>query len=66
MRRIRVDLIFEDIAEADDTWAAIKNYIKNKKLRNVLEERSFIEYHECHHDSNPPQPCVILERIEKQ
>ena len=65
MRRIRADLMFEKDSEADEVWVVIKKYLKEKKIRNIANEKSFIKYEDCHHDENPPRPCEIIERFEK-
>ena len=65
MRRIRVDMMFERDNEADEVWQALKAYAKNKKLRSLTEEKSYIQYENCHHDENPPRPCEPIERYEK-
>ncbi len=64
MKRIKTDMIFEKDSDADEVWRALKNYAARKNLRNLATEKSYIELHECHHDDNPPKPCVILERFE--
>jgi len=65
MRRITVRLMFEKDSEADEVWGALKNYLKNKQIKSVVNEKSFIEYHECGHDNTPPTPCATLERFER-
>ncbi len=63
MRRIMVDLAFEIDAEAQEVWDVMKNYLRNKKIRNQVGETSFIDYHECGHLGN--KSCVKIERFEK-
>lgn len=63
-RRIKIDLMFEDPLQADNVWKAIKTQAASVKLKNMVNEKSFIQYEECHHDELPPKPCVILQRIE--
>ena len=65
MRRIRIDLMFGSETDADKVWVALKNYLKNKDIKSTVRETSYIEYEECHHDESPPQPCTILQRLEK-
>ncbi len=65
MRRISVNLIFEQNIEADEVWQALVTYLKNKQIRNIAGEHSFIEYQDCHHDESPPRPCSVLARFEK-
>ncbi len=65
MRRIKTDLIFEKNSEADEVWSALKNYLKNKKIKSLVNETSYIDYHECYHEASPPRPCVTIERLEK-
>ncbi len=62
MRRIRIDLMFEIPEEADTVWAALKNYLKTKQIKNLVNEKSYIDYHECHHDTGGA--CVTLEHFE--
>ncbi|KKM00354.1 hypothetical protein LCGC14_1805310 [marine sediment metagenome] len=63
MKRIRVDLAFEEDIEADEVWTAMKNYFQNKKIINQVNEISFIDIHDCGHSTG--QPCVPIERLEK-
>ena len=65
MRRIDVKLFFSKDSDADKAWAWLKANIPMSKLKNIAEEHSYIEYHDCHHDTNPPRPCEIIERFEK-
>jgi len=65
MKRIRVDLMFEINTEADEIWGALKTYLRNKEIKNLAKEKSFIHYEECHHDETPSKPCEIIERVEK-
>ena len=62
--RIRTDLIFENETESDLVWTALKRYLKNNDIRNVAEEKSFIDYHECYHDEQ--KPCINIEHFEKE
>lgn len=62
--RIRTDLIFEKKADADEVWAAMKKYLKNKDIRNIAEEKSYIDYHECRHEEG--EPCIPIEHFEKE
>ena len=41
----------------------IKKYLRVKDIRNLTDERSFIDYHECGHDEG--KACVKIERFEK-
>lgn len=66
MRRIRIDLQFGNETDADEVWGALKNYLKNRDIKSIVGETSFIEYEECHHDQSPPQPCEIIEKFEKE
>ena len=61
--RIRTDLIFTKKPDAVTVGLALKEELK--KVVNLLEEKSFIELEECHHDESPPQPCKVIQRIEK-
>ena len=63
MKRIKIDLMFERDGEAQEVWDVLKNYLRNKKIRNQVGETSFIDYHECGHLGN--KPCVKIERFEK-
>ena len=65
MRRIKVDLIFEESTEADEVWAKLKDYLKTKKIINLVKEKSYIDYHECFHGVTPEKPCVNIEYFEK-
>ena len=65
MRRIDLCLFFEVDTEANTVWTALKNYLRDSKIRSLAGEKSFIQYQDCHHDEIPPRPCEILERIEK-
>ena len=66
MRRIRVDLMFENAVEADEVWAKTKSFLKDKQIVNTEREVSFIHYEECHHGEKHPQRCVIIEYFEKE
>ena len=61
--RIRADLIFPEKSDAVAVGQGLKEQLS--KVVNLLEEKSFIELEECHHDESPPQPCVILQHLEK-
>jgi len=61
--RLRVDLIFPIKADAVTVGLALKQQLS--KVVNLVEEKSFIQLEECHHDEDPPMPCKIIERIEK-
>ncbi len=63
MKRIDVKLMFEKDSEANEVWGVLKNYLKNKKIKNLVNEKSYIQLHECGHDTGTP--CVVLERFEK-
>ena len=63
---IRVHLMFDKKNDADEVWTALKQYAKKRSLKSLTGEKSFILYEECHHDESPPQPCVIIERFEKE
>ncbi len=65
MRRIKCDLMFDNNTDANAVWVALKNYLKTKKIKSLVGETSYIDYHECYHESSPYQPCVNIERIEK-
>lgn len=64
--RVRIDLMLPDKVDSDEVWAKLKNYLKTKKIKSLVSEKSYIEYQECHHDESPPTPCVIIERFEKE
>ena len=61
MKRIRCDLIFAKTSDANTVWQALKNYAKNVKLKSLVGEKGFIDYHECHHDESP-RGLAILRR----
>ena len=61
--RIRVDLKFPQKSDSDEVWTALRGYLNNKDIRNLAEETSYIEYHECYHDEG--KPCLSIERFEK-
>ena len=66
--RIKADLIFNLTGDGSTFFQTIKNYsgLLNKIINlQATGENSFIELEECHHDETPPQPCKILQRIEK-
>lgn len=62
--RIRTDLIFENKSEADEVWSRLKAYLKNKDIRNIAEEKSYIDYHECRHEEG--EACKPIEHFEKE
>ncbi len=66
MRRIKCDLIFDSDLDADAVWVTLKKYLRNKGIKNLVDEKSYIDYHECYHDASPPKPCVKIERFEKE
>ena len=63
--RIMLDLIF-DVADKPKVLA-YWNMLKNDRMlfKEILltEEKSTITIHECHHDEEPPLPCVVKKRI---
>ena len=63
--RVKVDLMFPNKSDGDQVWAALKNYLQTKNIKSLAEEKSFIEYHECHHDESPPQACKVIQRFER-
>lgn len=63
MKRIRVDLMFAVDSDGDEVWVKLKDYLKTKDIRSLVNEKSYIDYHECTHDIN--QPCIPIERFEK-
>jgi len=65
MRRIKVDLMFNNDFEADEVLEMLIKYFKIKGIKNIVGEKSFIQYEECGHDQSPPAPCKILKRLEK-
>ncbi len=60
---IRNRLLFPKKSDADEVWAKLKGYLKNKDIRNLVDEPSFIEYIICRHDEG--KSCSQVERIEK-
>jgi len=61
--RIRVDLKFPQKSDSDEVWTVLKRYLKAKDIRNLAEETSYIDYHECNHDEG--KSCMPIERFEK-
>ncbi len=59
---ISVKLKFAKKSDSDEVWSRLKGYLKNKDIRNVAEEKSFIYYHECNHDTG--EACKTIERFE--
>jgi len=62
--RIKVDLMFPYKSDSDDVWAALKNYLRQKNIRGIAEEKSYIDYHLCGHDDG--KPCDTIEHFEKE
>ena len=61
MRRIRVNLIFEEPVDGDSFWNSLKQLASKSKFRNLNSESSFIEYEECGHDQG--LPCSIIQKV---
>lgn len=61
--RLRMDLIFPEKADAITVGQALQAQLP--KVRNLVNEKSYIELEECYHDESPFKPCKILQRIEK-
>ena len=67
--RVRLDLILDNdkLALANTIYNQLFTQLKdNARVITLTDEKSFLELEECHHDESPPQPCQILERIEKE
>lgn len=62
--RIRIDLMFPNQIDGDEVWAALKNYLKNKEIKSLVNETSYIDYHKCLHEEN--LPCEPIQRFEKE
>uniref|UniRef100_A0A6M3J253 Uncharacterized protein n=1 Tax=viral metagenome TaxID=1070528 RepID=A0A6M3J253_9ZZZZ len=62
---ITTKLMFPEKADADEEFAKLKAYLKNKDIRSLVEEPSFIQYIISHHDETPPQSCELIARLEK-
>jgi len=62
---ITTKLMFPEKADADEEWAKLKVYLKNKDIRSLVDEPSFIQYIISHHDETPPRSCELIERFEK-
>ena len=60
--RIRCDLMFPKQTDGDEVWAKLKDYLKNKQIKSLVNEKSYIDYHKCMHEEN--LPCVPIERFE--
>jgi len=65
MRRIKIDLLLESNRQADAVWVKVKDVFNTSRLASIADEKSYIEYEECHHAESPPGECKIIERIEK-
>lgn len=64
--RVRIDASFEIADQA--TATGLRNAVmalQAKMVRVNALETSSILAEECHHDENPPKPCVQLYKWEK-
>lgn len=59
---IDVKLMFPSKADSDEVWAKLKAYLKDKKIVSLVNEQSFIKYHECYHDEG--SSCKDIEYFE--
>ncbi len=62
---ISVRLKFTKKGDSDALWVILKKFLKDRDIRSLVEETSFIEYIKSHHDESPPKPCETIERLEK-
>lgn len=62
--RITVDLLFHDSDPANDILEEARRRIDSSFTLHpgqTNQERGFILYQKCHHDTDPRRPCDILE-----
>ena len=63
--RLRADLILDianrtELEALRDQMLPVFQHSENVNEGLGNEELSWIEVQECHHDEDPPQPCVVL------